>query len=90
MNEAKETLELTIVDHNVQTAYDHFMKVLQDDIHRHLGVDDKGVVIPFIVKTSFELGTHQEQAHKLFKYHKVLQAMLDRSPKVQRFGEKKD
>lgn len=84
----KETLELTIVDQKVQTAYDHFMHVLQEDIHKHLGFDEKGLVIPFIVKTNFELGTHEQHAVKLFQYRKVLQAMLDRSHKTKRFDQK--
>jgi len=75
------TETIIIVDPQVQAAYDHFLDVLKNDIAKHLGKDEELKQIPFIIKTRFELGTQEQHAPKLFKYHKIIQQMCDNTPR---------
>lgn len=70
-----------IVDPKVQAAYDHFLDMLKNDIAKHLGKDDENKQIPFQIRTSFELGTLEEHALRMIKYHKIIQKMCDNTPR---------
>lgn len=71
---------IILVDRELQAAYDHFLRLLKNDIARHMGNDEDLKPIPFIIKTTFELGTQEQHAGRLLGYHKILQKMCDDSP----------
>lgn len=72
------TLTITIVTPELQAAYNHFNKLLYEDVAEHLRADR---LVPFEIKHTFQLGTIKMFEDRIKEYLPIMQKMMDSAPK---------